>query len=463
MKFTKILLLVICILLTSYTAQAQQANAKKKAWPTTRILFLFDASNSMYGNWQSGTKMEVAKKLFFNLLDSIGQRKDIELGLRVYGHQKHYPPQDCDDSKLEVPIAKNNVENIKNRMRTIKPNGTTPIAASLELAAKDFVKKDNVKNFIVLITDGVEACSGDPCAISKALQAQDIILKPFIIGIGNETEDFKKAFECVGTYFDATDEKNFMKILNIIITQALTSTTVQVNLMDAYNKPNETNVAMTFVEESTGNIKYDYMHTINNRGEPDTVLLDPQMTYKLVVHTIPPVEKKGIKLNMGRHNIIPVDCGRGSLLLKSQGAASEYKALQYIVRKNNDLATLNVQQLNTTEKYLVGKYDLEVLTIPRLIIKDVAITQNKVTTVEIPQPGILSINSTSTGYGCIYQQTKNEQKLVYNLNETLVQEKITMQPGNYKIVYRPRTAHETIYTVEKEFKIESGSSVQIKL
>ncbi len=456
-------LLFLALTIASLATQAQQANSKKKTWPTTRILFLFDASNSMYGTWQSGTKIDVAKKLFFNLLDSIGQRKDIELGLRVYGHQKHYPPQDCDDSKLEVPIAKNNVENIKKRMLTIKPNGTTPIAASLELAANDFVKKENTKNFIVLITDGVEACGGDPCAISKALQAQDIILKPFIVGIGNETAEFKKAFDCVGTYFDATDEKNFIKILNIIITQALTSTTVQVNLMDAYNKPNETNVAMTFVDENTGAVKFDYMHTINHRGEPDTVLLDPSTTYKLIVHTIPPVEKKGIKLNMGRHNIIPVDCGRGGLMLKCQGNTTEYKTLQYIVRKNTDLATLNVQQVNSAEKYLVGKYDLEVFTIPRITIKDVAITQNKVTTVEIPQPGILSVNSTSTGYGCIYQQLKNEQKLVYNLSESALQERITMQPGSYKIVYRPRTAHETIYTVEKEFKIESGGSVQIKL
>lgn len=463
MKLIKLIPLVLLLLVANVATQAQQAGAKKKAWPTTRILFLFDASNSMYGTWQTGTKIEIAKKLFANLLDTIGQRKDIELGLRVYGHQKHYPPQDCDDSKLEVPIAKNNVENIKKRMLTIKPNGTTPIAASLELAANDFVKKENTKNFIVLITDGVEACGGDPCAISKALQAQDIILKPFIIGIGNETAEFKKAFDCVGTYFDATDEKNFVKILNIIITQAVTSTSVQVNLMDAYNKPNETNVAMTFVDENSGAVKFDYMHTINNRGEPDTVMLDPSTTYKLIVHTIPAVEKRGIKLNMGRHNIIPVDCGRGGLLLKCQGNTSEYKTLQYIVRKNNELTTLNVQQVNTPEKYLVGKYDLEVFTLPRIIIKNVVVSQNKVTTVEIPQPGILNINSTSTGYGCVYQQLKNEQKLVCNLSEIALQEKLTLQPGSYKIVYRPRNAHETIYTVEREFKIESGSSVQVKL
>jgi Ca-activated chloride channel family protein len=37
----------------------------------TRILFLYDASQSMYGQWQSGTKMDVAKKLLSELVDSL--------------------------------------------------------------------------------------------------------------------------------------------------------------------------------------------------------------------------------------------------------------------------------------------------------------------------------------------------------------------------------------------------------
>ena len=37
------------------------------------------------------------------------------------------------------------------------------------------------------------------------------------------------------------------------------------------------------------------MHTINNRGVPDTIIIDPIGTYKLVVHTIPPVEKTNIE------------------------------------------------------------------------------------------------------------------------------------------------------------------------
>ena len=74
MKTIKTLLLLI-LTIASLATQAQQANSKKKTWPTTRILFLFDASNSMYGTWQSGTKIDVAKKLFFNLFVGHGLKK----------------------------------------------------------------------------------------------------------------------------------------------------------------------------------------------------------------------------------------------------------------------------------------------------------------------------------------------------------------------------------------------------
>ncbi|MBK9542788.1 MAG: hypothetical protein IPO49_10860 [Bacteroidetes bacterium] len=66
----------------------------------------FDASQSMYGQWQSGAKIDIAKSLMKKVLDSLRYVDNLELALRVYGHQKPYPPQDCDDSRLGVPFSK---------------------------------------------------------------------------------------------------------------------------------------------------------------------------------------------------------------------------------------------------------------------------------------------------------------------------------------------------------------------
>ena len=64
----------------------------------TRIEFLFDASQSMFSKWQSGTKMDVAKKLMTELTDSLKDVPNLQMALRVFGHLKKFPPQDCDDT-----------------------------------------------------------------------------------------------------------------------------------------------------------------------------------------------------------------------------------------------------------------------------------------------------------------------------------------------------------------------------
>ena len=147
-----------------------QPTVVKSPPPLTRILFIFDASQSMLGRWQSDTKFNIAKRILTEMLDSIANLKNAEFALRVYGHQYQYPPQVCNDTKLEVPFGPGNASKIKSRLRTITPKGTTPLAFSLEQAAKDFTPCTNCRNIVVLITDGLEECSGDPCAVSKMLQ-----------------------------------------------------------------------------------------------------------------------------------------------------------------------------------------------------------------------------------------------------------------------------------------------------
>ncbi len=86
-----------------------------------------------------------------------------------------------------------------------------------------------------------------------------------------------------------------------------------------YNKPTETNVAMTFYDAHSGISRYNYVHTIDSRGNPDTLPVDPLGKYNLVIHTTPPVVKKNIELIAGTHNTIAVDAPQGSLILQMNG------------------------------------------------------------------------------------------------------------------------------------------------
>jgi Ca-activated chloride channel family protein len=409
----------------------------------------------MFGRWQSGAKIDVAKQLMMQLLDSLRYIPNIELALRVYGHQKPFPPQDCDDSRLEVPFSKGNIGDIKQKLNAVIPKGTTPIARSLELCGGDFPSTPS-RNIIILITDGIEECGGDPCAISLALQKKGIVLKPFVIGLGLDP-NLMKTFECVGRYFDATNETMFRDALNIVISQALNNTTMQVNLLDIAGNPTETNVNMTFYDRFSGQVKYNYIHTLNAKGNPDTLVIDPLPIYKIVVHTIPPVSKDSIVLTPGKHTIIGIDAPQGDLVMKFDGIA-EYKKVSAIIRKHGELNTLNVQDFNMTERYIVGKYDLEILTLPRIYIENVDIAQSKTTTLKIPRPGLVTIVANNQGYGSLYSEDSNHMEWIYNLDDNLTKETIILQPGRYRVVFRPKNSKETIYTIEKSFSIVSGES-----
>ncbi|HET6989742.1 MAG TPA: hypothetical protein VFJ43_00385 [Bacteroidia bacterium] len=431
--------------------------------PLTRILFVFDASFSMYGTWQSGMKMDIAKRLFSSFLDSLQGVKNLEIGLRCFGHQHSLEPvRDCEDTKLEVPIAKPSVSVplMKNTIAQILPKGTTPIAFTLEKCGDDFpTDGKTTRNIIILITDGIEECDGDPCAVSLALQKKGIVLKPFVIGIG--TVDYS-SLNCIGKVYNVAEEATFNNILNIVVSQAMNSTTAQVNLLDLGGKPTETDVAMTFYDQTTGVVRYNYMHTMNNRGVPDTIVLDPLSTYRMVVHTIPEVVKENITITPGKHNIIAVDAPQGYLNLQVAGI-NNYQRLQCIVRKAGSMETVNVQDFGRTEKYIVGKYDIEILTLPRIYMYNVDIGQSKTTLIQIPQAGVVSIFKPAEGTGQILLEEKNKLTWVSNLNSSQLNENIVLQPGNYRIVYRSKNAHETIYTVERQFKVDPGGAVTVKL
>lgn len=64
--------------------------------------------------------------------------------------------------------------------------------------------------------------------------------------------------------------------------------------------------------------------------------------------------------------------------------------------------TLNIQDFGKTEKYIVGKYDLEILTLPRIKLNDVEIQQSTTNTIKVATSGNAYITKGGTGYGSIF-------------------------------------------------------------
>jgi len=418
----------------------------------------------MYAPWNSNIKIEVAKKIMGEFLDSLKGLPNLELALRCYGHTTFIKPErNCKDTKLEVPFApaSQSAPKIKQRIQKLEPLGTTPIAYSLGESAADFTPCSICRNIIILITDGIEECDGVPCEVSAELQRKGIFLRPFVIGVGLDVK-FADVFGCMGKFYDVSNEANFKDVLNLVLTEAISQTTVQVDLLDVNKNATETDVNMTFYDAQTKLPAYNYLHTLNHRNKPDTLVLNPYKKYDIIVHTIPPIEKKNVTIEQGKHNVIPIDAPQGFLKLELEGPLAKYYPT-CVVRKKGSMNTLTVQDFGKTEKYIVGKYDIEVLTLPRINLTDIEILQSTTNTVKIPTSGNVYITKGGNGFGSIYLDDGKKVTWVYNLQNNLQSEIVYLQPGNYKLEFRYEYTKETVKTIEKKFTITSGATTNLKL
>lgn len=433
----------------------------KKTESLTRVLFVFDVSKSMINKHGPVTRIQGAKELFYKFIDSLSRDKNMQFALRMYGHTVKYPPGNCNDSKLMVPFGKNNISLIKQKVSDAKPTGITPIEHSITQAAGDF-PDSKYANMIILITDGIEECGGDPCKARQKLIEKGIVFKPFIIGIGLSSEQIK-TFECVGNYFDYDDASAFTAITTMIQKQKLNKTSAQVNLLDINSKPSETNVNMTFYDIKKDQYVYNFIHTLNNFNNPDTLYIDDYPTYKVVAHTIPTSESKEIKLSAGKHTVIPINAPQGYLQInRPTGVYNFNEKVKCVVRKSYQMQTINVQLLNTTEKYIVDEYDIEILTLPRIYLYRLKIDQSETKIVEIPNAGMLNIKALEAGDGCILADNDNSLIWVCNLSPATLQT-FYLQPGTYRIQWRSKSLKGSIYTIEKKFTVNSDTQTTIEL
>ncbi len=433
-------------------AQIKNAYTGRK----TRMLFLLDGSGSMVAQMDKTNRWSIAVTLMNKMVDTLRGVENLEIALRVFGHNVPITKKDCHDTKLEVPFAPNNHKNFKTKLMQVKPLGYTSITNSLLAAAKDFPLDKTARNIIVIITDGVEECGGDPCAVSEELQKKGIILKPFIVGIGSGDEIFRKTFGCAGRFYNAETESEFSKVIGVIINQALNNTSAQINLLDAQGMPRETDVPITIYDAYSGRVVDNIIHTMNGKGLPDTLFLDPVLKFNIVVHTIPQIVKNDVEIIPGRHNVIGIDAAQGNLLLKI-GGITKYGRLPALLRKSGDMNTLATQEFNTNERYLTGTYDLEILTLPRTYLKGISIKQSQTTTIELAAPGTLQVTMAREVIAGIFAMQDNQMVWVCDLQGQGAKETFTMQPGDYKLVYRMKGETRTLYSKTKEFKVTSGS------
>lgn len=458
LKFIYCTCIAICLqLLFAENAYAQYNEPYRPQ--TTRILIVLDGSGSMKDKWGEANRWEAAKEILYKTIDSIQRiNKNVEFGIRIFGHQSKHSEKNCKDSKLEVPFAKLNSKKIKETLDATTPQGWTPIAYSLEQAAGDFTLQPNIHNAIILITDGLETCNGDICAAGKALHDKRITLRPYVIGLGLAINE-QKMFDCVGKYFDVVDAPKFQEVLNATISQSLNPTTVQINLLNAAGRPTETDIALSIYDSYSKQLLYNFIHALDNKGLPDTLRLDPKGKYDIVAHTIPQVRKNEVELTAGTHNIIPIETPQGTIKITSDKRAAQVQA---IIKNSKTGETIYVQEVNAEMKYLTGTYDVQVLTLPRIIVPNIELVSGTMKEIEVPLQGTLNINAALGGVGGIFKDVDGKLERVFEFKPIKPKESIQLLPGKYVFVYRQGNVYEAVFTKKVNFEINAGVTTTLR-
>ena len=221
---------------------------------------------------------------------------------------------------------------------------------------------------------------------------------------------------------------------------------------------------MTFYNERNRTIMYNYIHSMNYKGYPDTIPLDETVKYTIVANTIPPKKAQGVTLSNGIHNVIPIDAPQGLLSInRGSGIYNSNDKVRTVLRLGGDKQTLHVMSLNTPERLIVGEYDLEVLTLPRTYVYNAKINQTLTKNVEVADAGQAKITSAEYGDGCILMEKGKELVWVCNLSAAKTRQEFSLQPGVYHVTFRGKSLKQSIYTIEKKFVIKSNELTNVEL
>ncbi|MCB9344194.1 MAG: VWA domain-containing protein [Lewinellaceae bacterium] len=176
------------------------------------IIYICDASGSMWGQMQGKTKMGIATDVLSNSVSKLPDNQKV--GLVAYGHRKK---GDCQDVEFLIDVESGSKSQIEQSLKGIKPLGMTPLAYSASQVI-DKLRQTKMKATIILVTDGIESCKGNICDVVTAAKKEGIDFRMHIIGFGlkeSETEQLKCAAKAAdGKYFDAADAEGLSEVLN---------------------------------------------------------------------------------------------------------------------------------------------------------------------------------------------------------------------------------------------------------
>ena len=147
------------------------------------VMLVLDGSGSMWGRVDGEPKIAIAKRVVGQVLGDLAGK--VNMGVIAYGHRSK---GDCKDIQTLIPVGPVNAKNYMSVIGKVQPKGKTPITDAVRRGA-DELKYREEKATIILVSDGLETCEADPCALARELEGQGIDFTVHVVGFDLRKQD----------------------------------------------------------------------------------------------------------------------------------------------------------------------------------------------------------------------------------------------------------------------------------
>ncbi|MDD5393105.1 MAG: VWA domain-containing protein [Thiothrix sp.] len=156
-----------------------------------RAMLVLDASGSMWGQIDGKAKIDIARESLKTLVADWPEGRSV--GLVAYGHRQK---DDCNDIETLLPAGAVDAAKISKIVDGLTPKGKTPLSAAVKHAA-EALKYTEEKATVILISDGVETCNLDPCALGTELEKLGVDFTAHVIGFDVAKVEDQKGLRCL--------------------------------------------------------------------------------------------------------------------------------------------------------------------------------------------------------------------------------------------------------------------------
>jgi Ca-activated chloride channel family protein len=286
--------------------------------------------------------------------------------LVVYGHRSE---KDCADIETIHPFAPLDPLAVANLLEQVRPKGKTPIDQALRHALAEIGERPG-KHTILLLSDGLETCGGDACALLAGFPGKDRC-RLHVVGFDVGKQADLSSLECLaqaggGRFFSASAPAELAAALTEAVDQPMGAPGGTLSLK-AMRNGQLADVLLT-VEQAGRLVSQSrtYRHAQTN---PRKIPLPPG-TYRIRVSSIglqKPLERlfEDIPIELGVERSLEVEFSSGRLTVRTDNNGQPTDCTVVLLEPGGRRSVASRRTYRRAEGVVLeaapGSYDLEVV------------------------------------------------------------------------------------------------------